>query len=213
MGEKPKRGRIPKEKEIKIKQDIRDLASKGTMNRKEIGKLVGTSEHYVGKVLKDFDINLDHLRVYKDKANDIWADKERIIMQQITAEKAKKASLQQLVTSAAICKDKRTEKLGGIQPAGFTQLVLNVDKVFMERSKDVAPIIRVEPIPPEDKDIPDDERLPIDHALGVLPGGAHDECPDPGGGVPGMPVPREKIIDITPVSDAPKQKRSRRKKK
>lgn len=196
MREKPvrRKGRKTKEEKVKLQQDIISAARVGKATKKEIAASTGCHPRFVAKVLKDFDINLEELRVYKERADDIWADKERIILQHITPEKIKKGTVQQLVTAAAICRDKRSTGLG-LPQAGFTSLVLNVDKVIMAERGNKS--IEISPL---DEDAP----RPVAPDRAALP----EHAPVGRGGRGGYPRTPASEKCVTPVSNTYKQKES-----
>jgi hypothetical protein len=188
---KLKTGRKTKEAERRIKKQIAEGIESGK-TREEVALEVDTSERYVKKVMEDFDANQEEITAFKSKADEIWADKERLILHHVTTDKLKKASAQQLITSAAICKDKRTKGSSGLPTDGLASLVVNVDKLFLTTgSKTVAPSPIPIDISPVHKGNQAAEPLPLTQ-------GAEDPCasdpaqderteppPPPGGGVPG----------------------------
>jgi hypothetical protein len=194
MREKPvrRKGRKTKEEKAKLEKRIVSAARVGKATKKEIATETGCHPRFVAKVLKDFDINVDELKIYKDRADDIWADKERLIMQHITPEKIKKGTVQQLVTAAAICRDKRSTGLG-LPQAGFTSLVLNVDKVIMadrgHKSIEITPL-------------DDGGRRAPSPARAALP----ERTPRGGRGTGGHPRTQAPENCVTPVSNTYKQK-------
>lgn len=133
------------------KEKAVELAATGMITQTEAAKLSGYSHQRISQLVRDIKTNPDHAE-FKEKKADILEALQGKIVDFISDEDIKKASLQQKIISTSVLQDKIEQIRGVSQSLSDNQiniLINNVVNKYVVDNTTQPDIIDVEDIPPE----------------------------------------------------------------
>ena len=133
------------------KEKAVELAATGMITQTEAARLSGYSHQRISQLVRDIKTNPDHAK-FKEKKADILEALQGKIVDFISDEDIKKASLQQKIISTSVLQDKIEQIRGVSQSLSDNQinvLINNVVNNYVVDNTTQPDIIEVEDIPPE----------------------------------------------------------------